>query len=148
MRASEQGDSPSPEHARGGPYRPQHSIQRGGVRIDPPRPASASNEVQRAHLARAHHEICTALTVFTSNMELVRIELRDFVSDETIIPVRAHLDELEWAVDRLRGIAREMKVWHDDATTPPGEVTTSETGDLTAPATPAGPRAAVKAEDT
>jgi hypothetical protein len=70
---------------------------------------------EREHLARAHHEICTALTVFCSNVELVRIELRNATLPENGAPIRAHLDELESAVDRLRQMADEMKRWHADA---------------------------------
>lgn len=72
--------------------------------------ASAS---ERAHLAMVHHEICTALTVFCSNVELVRMGLRDASLPEKGIVVHAHLNELESAVARLRDIAHEMKRWHD-----------------------------------
>jgi signal transduction histidine kinase len=68
---------------------------------------------EREHLARAHHEICTALTVLRSNVELVRIRLRDAPLPENGVPVHEHLKELEAAVDRLRDMAREMKGWHD-----------------------------------
>jgi hypothetical protein len=68
---------------------------------------------EREHLERAHHEICTALTVFRSNVELVRIQLRDAPLPEGGIPIHAHLDELEGAVERLLDIAHEMKRWHD-----------------------------------
>lgn len=84
-----------------------------------PGPSSTARDVERAHLARAHHEICTALTVFSSNVELVRIELRDAPLPTNVVPVHAHLDELEGAVDRLRDIAREMKRWHDDISRSP-----------------------------
>lgn len=86
-------------------------------------PASLSTPgvVEREHLARAHHEICTALTVFVSNVELVRIKLRDAERGGDVIPVHAHLDELEWAVDRLRQTAREMKEWHDGIPPPSSE---------------------------
>ena len=67
----------------------------------------------RERLARAHHEICTALTVFRSNVELVRIQLRNTPLPENGVPVHAHLDELEGAAERLRDMAHEMKRWHD-----------------------------------
>lgn len=85
-----------------------------------PNPTTAGSE--REHLARAHHEICTALTVFCSNVELVRIRLRDAPLPENGIPVHVHLDELEGAADRLRDMAHEMKRWHDGiAPQPTGE---------------------------
>lgn len=84
---------------------------------------SAAGDHERAHLERAHHEICTALTVFSSNVELVRIELRRSPSSQgTSLPVQAHLDELDAAVARLRSIAKEMEAWHAgiSAEPPPG----------------------------
>lgn len=85
-----------------------------------PNPTTAGSERER--LARAHHEIRTALTVFRSNVELVRIQLRNAPLPENGTPVHAHLDELEGAADRLRDIAHEMKLWHDGiAPQPTGE---------------------------
>jgi hypothetical protein len=68
---------------------------------------------ERERLERAHDEICTALTVFCSNVELVRIQLRDAPLPEKGILVHAHLDELEGAAQRLRDMAHELKRWHD-----------------------------------
>ena len=81
--------------------------------MDAPGASHTTSDDERARLARAHYEICTALTVFCSNVELVRIQLRGAVLPESGIPVRAHLDELEGAAGRLRDVAREMKLWHD-----------------------------------
>lgn len=69
---------------------------------------------ERDHLARAHHEICTALTVLRSNVELVRIHLRAAPLPASGIVVHAHLDALDDAVERLNDIAHEMKRWHND----------------------------------
>lgn len=67
---------------------------------------------EREHLERAHHEICTALTVVCSNIALVRIQLRDVAFTKESVPVHAHLDELDLAVARLHALARELKTWH------------------------------------
>lgn len=69
---------------------------------------------EREHLARAHHEIRTALTVVSSNVELVRIELRETQLGPAAPPLHAHLEELEKAVARLLALAHEMRQWHDD----------------------------------
>ena len=80
--------------------------------MDAPRtPSPAASE--REHLSRAHDELCTALTVLRSNVDLVRIELRGAPLPGNGIPVHAHLDELDGAVERLRGMAHELKRWHD-----------------------------------
>lgn len=91
--------------------------------------SSTSRDIEREHLARAHHEICTALTVFGSNVELVRIELRDASHPVNVVPVHAHLDELEGAVDRLRDMARELKQWHDGLAPPLNEPTPTGAGE-------------------
>jgi hypothetical protein len=88
--------------------------------MDAPASTQASYN-QREHLERAHHEICTALTVFRSNVELVRIHLRDAPLPANGIPVHAHLDELEGAVERLRDVAQEMKRWHDGLAPDPSD---------------------------
>lgn len=84
--------------------------------MDVPSGSGSGSGVERAHLALAHHELCTALTVLGCNVELVRIELRDGPLVEHRILVSAHLDELENAVDRLRDMAHQMKRWHDGIT--------------------------------
>ncbi|HVM44629.1 MAG TPA: hypothetical protein VM582_01740 [Candidatus Thermoplasmatota archaeon] len=73
---------------------------------------SPASTRERARLTTAHHEICTALTVFRSNLALVRIRLTD---DPTSIPIHVHLEEIDLAIDRLHGIAHELKRWHDEA---------------------------------
>jgi len=80
-----------------------------------------AGEPERAYLERAHHEICTALTVFSSNVELVRIELRRAPIPDQGLPVHAHLDEIDAAVGRLRGIAKEMEAWHAGIARPTAE---------------------------
>lgn len=80
-----------------------------------------AGEREREHLKRAHHEICTALTVFRSNVELVRLDLRGASLPGNGARIRAHLDELENAVERLRAIANEMKRWHDGVPLTRGE---------------------------
>lgn len=64
------------------------------------------------HLERAHHEICTALTVLRSNVELVRVELRHDAEPSTHVAVQRHLTELDLAVDRLNRLAAQMRAWH------------------------------------
>jgi hypothetical protein len=80
-------------------------------RVDP-KPTTTR---ERAHLTAAHHEICTALTVFRSNIELVRIRLSDASPDDRSIPIHMHLGEIDAAIERLRSIADVMKRWHDEA---------------------------------
>lgn len=67
---------------------------------------------EQANLEDAHHEICTALTVLRSNVELVRIELRGEPLDAHTIAVHGHLSELELAVERLQRLAATMRGWH------------------------------------
>lgn len=86
--------------------------------MDAPTAATRRRQDERDRLARAHYEICTALTVLRSNVELVRIELRHQPLDSDPVPLRAHLSELDGAVDRLRGLAHEMKQWHDGVAPP------------------------------
>lgn len=79
--------------------------------MDAPRTTPApQGQGEREHLEQAHHEICTALTVFCSTVELVRFRLRGTPADGA--PMQAHLNELEGAVARMRDIAHEMKAWH------------------------------------
>lgn len=72
---------------------------------------------ERERLARAHHEICTALTVLCSNVALLRIHLRETpppaAAPGAAMRVDADLDALEGAVERLHRAAREMRRWHD-----------------------------------
>jgi hypothetical protein len=79
---------------------------------------------ERERLARAHHEICTALTVLRSNAALVRIQLRGASRPGVVqgapAPVHALMDEIERAVERLHGTAREMRRWHDGVALHPG----------------------------
>lgn len=86
-----------------------------------PMPAQGAQEaeaspLEREHLERAHDEICTALTVLRSNVDLVRAELAreaDGEAHPAVDPaVERHLRELDMALDRLRGLARQMRVWH------------------------------------
>lgn len=88
------------------------ALARYGPRMDASASSTTSREVERERLERTHHEICTALTVFSSNVELVRIKLRS-VPLPNDVPVHVHLDEIELAVDRLHEMARELKRWHD-----------------------------------
>ena len=75
----------------------------------------ATTTRERAHLTAAHHEICTALTVARSNIDLVRIRLSDVSPSDMSIPIYVHLSEIDAAIERLRNIAHEMKRWHDEA---------------------------------
>lgn len=68
----------------------------------------------RPRIAHMHHEICTALTVLRSNVELVRIELRGDVPTDRQVLVQRHLVEVDLAVDRLRRLAVEMRSWQLD----------------------------------
>lgn len=70
---------------------------------------------EQAYLEGAHHEICTALTVLRTNVELVRIELRLDPGNRTPIALEPHLIELDAAVDRLQRLASAFKVWHSDS---------------------------------
>lgn len=67
---------------------------------------------EKEHLERAHHEICTALTVLRSNVELVRAELRHDAGPATQLAVHAHLTELDGAVDRLKRLTVQLRAWH------------------------------------
>jgi len=81
---------------------------------DPSPPAhDAASSREREHLERAHDEICTALTVLRSNVELVRVELRNDPNAPTQVLVQRHLTELDLAVDRLKRLALEMRAWHE-----------------------------------
>lgn len=72
-------------------------------------PQVVATSAERAHLARAHEELCTALTALRSNVDLAHLGLHR--SD--ISGVRTHLGEVESAVDRLVSLARELRSWHD-----------------------------------
>lgn len=67
---------------------------------------------EQQHLETAHDEICTALTILQSNVELVRIELRHDAALSTRSVVQHHLIELEAAVERLKLLAVRMRTWH------------------------------------
>lgn len=69
---------------------------------------------ERARMAEVHHEICTALTVLRSNVELVRIDMRDGSRAGEVVAVYAHLVELDAAVDRLQRIAQVIRAWPRD----------------------------------
>lgn len=75
-------------------------------------PDAGAADLEREHLERAHHEICTALTVLRTNVELVRVELRHEPGTAAQAHVQAHLVELDLAVDRLRRLASTMRGWH------------------------------------
>lgn len=70
---------------------------------------------EKEHLERAHHEICTALTVLRSNVELVRVELIHARDPAAHIIIHRHLSELDLAVDRLHRLATQMRSWHTAA---------------------------------
>ena len=67
---------------------------------------------EREHLERAHDEICTALTVLRSNLELVRVEITREHDPAAHPELHRHLGELDVALERLRGLARQMRAWH------------------------------------
>lgn len=81
-----------------------------------PEDGPGATRSEEEHLERAHHEICTALTVVGSNVELVRGELRHAGQEEAAAAVREHLAEVDLALDRLRRLAVEMRSWR--ASTP------------------------------
>lgn len=74
---------------------------------------------ERAHLEQAHHEICTALTVLRSNVELVRVNLREEADRSAQVEIHRHLGELDMAVDRLSDLAARMRAWHHPDDLPP-----------------------------
>lgn len=77
-------------------------------------PIAFSREIH--HLERAHEELCTAITVLRSNVELVRVELRrEADAESTRVVIQRHLSELDLAFDRLRCLAQQMRAWHHDA---------------------------------
>lgn len=69
---------------------------------------------ERARMAEVHHEICTALTVLRSNVELVRIDLRDGSRASEAATMHGHLIELDAAVDRLERVAQAIRGWPRD----------------------------------
>lgn len=88
---------------------------------EPPHPDGAASHRERERLEQAHHEICTALTVLRSNVDLVRVELRAEPADPASqVVVQRHLSELDLAVDRLRRLAIQMRAWHENDTIDPG----------------------------
>ena len=67
---------------------------------------------EQEHLETAHHEICTALTVLQSNVDLVRVELRHEEDPAQFVTIERHLTELDLAVDRLKRLAKQLRTWH------------------------------------
>lgn len=82
-----------------------------------------STQREQEHLETAHHEICTALTVLQSNVELVRVELRHEGDPGTHVTIQRHLTELDMAVERLRRLAEQMRSWHRSDAIDPGAQT-------------------------
>lgn len=74
-----------------------------------PRTPAAS---ERAHLEEAHHELCTALTSVRTNVVLAHIILKAEAAAERDVRLRAHLGEVETAVERLERLAKELRAWH------------------------------------
>jgi hypothetical protein len=70
---------------------------------------------ERQRLEEAHHDICTALTLLSANVALVRIQVRD-LEDTKRIAVHARLDDIELANERLLRLAKALRAWHDEAT--------------------------------
>lgn len=70
---------------------------------------------ERDHLERAHHELCSALTILRSNVALVRVELQEEKDPASRASVQRHLSELDGAVDRLLGLAVQMRAWHGES---------------------------------
>lgn len=75
---------------------------------------------EQGHLETAHHEICTALTVLQSNVDLVRVELRHEDDPGKHVSIERHLTELDLAVDRLKRLAGQMRTWHAGDPIQPG----------------------------
>ena len=78
---------------------------------NPPAPRKPEQE----RLAQTHHELRTALTSLRSNVELVRIELRDPARAEPAAReqrVAVYLVEMETALDRLVRLAEALRAWH------------------------------------
>lgn len=71
---------------------------------------------EQAHLAVAHHELCTSLTVLRLAVELVRIRLRDEPPTPTTIAVHVHLADADQALERLDRVASAIRARHEDAT--------------------------------
>lgn len=69
---------------------------------------------EQEHLETAHHEICTALTVLRSNLDLVQVELRHEADAATHATLQRHLTELDAAVERLKRLASQLRTWHND----------------------------------
>lgn len=67
----------------------------------------------RERIEEAHHELCTALTSVRSNVALARIQLQGVLAaPERAVQIKAHLHEVETAVERLERLAKELRVWH------------------------------------
>ena len=87
---------------------------------DPPAPDSRTT-VERERLEQAHHDICTALTVLKNNVELARIRILRDQPESTRVAVHVHLDEIDWAHERLHQVARDLKAWRAASSTKPNE---------------------------
>lgn len=94
----------------------------------PPSPSDIASPRERERLEQAHHEICTALTVLRSNVELVRIELRGDPDAPSQVVVQRHLGELDLAVERLRRLALQMRAWHENDSIDPGGTAQASSG--------------------
>ena len=91
---------------------PHNPCTSGPMSEHPPSRDSLATPREQEHLETAHHEICTALTVLRSNVELVRVELRHEGDPSTHVTVQRHLTELDMAVERLKRLAAQMRTWH------------------------------------
>lgn len=85
---------------------------------DPLHPLESPTPREREHLETAHHEICTALTVLWSNMELVRVELRREPEGAPRAALQTHLTELDAASQRLKRLTVELRRWHGGSPKP------------------------------
>ena len=83
--------------------------------MDARQPSQGASKAEREHLELAHHDLCTALTVLCTNVELVRHGLKEPHLAGVAVAVHAHLDEVDGALARLRVVAHDMKRWHDAA---------------------------------
>lgn len=99
----------------------------------PPFGEALATTQEKEHLERAHHEICTALTVLRSNVELVRVELRHDEDPSTHVAVQRHLTELDMALERLKRLAAQMRTWHSSDALDPGRGGGSEGQEDTSP---------------
>jgi len=66
---------------------------------------------ERRRLELAHEELCTALTVLRTNVDLVATQMERDPSAERSVLVVAHLGEVNGAVDRLEVLAHRLRAW-------------------------------------